>query len=321
MGREEIQLILEDYYPNINEFLGDIIKQRLKSPNYEDSTLISRLLKASSRLPSLKEEENAREKAEELKKQIEEEEKEEEDEEDDFDFEYYDDYDYEDDYIERPSTKFRLDSGLCVLDNTLSYGRRDCEGFERIFQSAHLSKPQEIDNRIAEVLTQVKAFEFLSKWQFKQTTAVESKQDKSHIGFTGNMHKMVYALVATRLYSAKHIEEHIAEYGELYLKSSLKNDITHAIDQKYPQLTNVYRTCFGVHKGLIFISSGRDYFGHRRYENSLYGLKPTTIHGVLNSAWATRKSGTKNYKHLHHIVVTKGRAVENSVVYPFPKWE
>ncbi len=312
MVREEIQSILEDYYPDINEFLGGIVKRRLESPNYEDSILISRLLKASRRLPAIKEDERkAKEKANELARM----------EEEDFDFEYFDEYDYEDDYIEQPSTSFRLDSGLCILDNTLSLGSEYCEGFNCIFHNVNLSKPQEIDNRIAEILVQVKAFEFLSQWRFREITAVVSKKNRTQVGFTGNMHKKVYALVATRLYSAKNIEEHLAEYGEIYLKRSLKNDITHAIDQKYPQLANVCRICFGVDKGIIFISSGRDYFGLKKYENSLYGLKPPQIHGVLNSAWTTRKLGAKNYKYLHHIVITKGRAVKNSVVYPFPDWE
>jgi len=267
-------------------------------------------------LPAMKEDERkAKEKAKELERM-----REEEEEEKDFDFEYFDEYDYEDDYIEQPSTRFKLDSGLCVLDDTLSHGRKHCESFDCIFHNINSSKPQEIDNRITEMLVQVKAFEFLSKWGFRQITAVESKQSRTQIGFTGNMYKVAYALVATRLYSAKHIEEHTAEYGERYLKSSLKNDITHAIDQKYPQLLEVYRTCFGVDKGIIFISSGRDYFGHIKLENSLYGLQPNKIHGVLNSAWTARKPGNKSRKYLHHIVITKGRAVENSVVYPFPDW-
>ena len=57
MEKEEIQSILEDYYPYINEFLGEIIEQRLTSPNYEDSILISRLLEAPRRLATLKEDE------------------------------------------------------------------------------------------------------------------------------------------------------------------------------------------------------------------------------------------------------------------------
>ena len=196
-----------------------------------------------------------------------------------------------------------------------------CKGFNGIFQNINLSKPQEVDNRIAEILIQVKAFEFLSKSRFRQITAVGSKQNRSQVDFIGNMHKVLYAIVATRLYSAKHIEEHLAEYGERYLMRSLKNDITHAIDQKYPQLKNVSQTQFGIDKGIIFISSGRDYFGHKKYENSLYGLQQSKIHAVLNKVWTTKKSSEKSYKYLHHIVITKGRNVENALVYPYPNWE
>ena len=301
MEKEEIQSILEDYYPNINELLGDIVEQRLKSPNYEDSILISRLLEASRRLATLKEDEQV--------------------EDEDFDDEYFGDDDYEDEYVEPRKKRFRLDSGLYVLDRTLFHGGKYCEGFNCIFQNINLSKPQEVDNRIAEILVQVKAFEFLSKSRFRRITAVGSKQNRSQVDFICNMHKVLYAIVATRLYSAKHIEEHRTEYGERYVMKSLKNDIAYAIDQKYPQLANVYRTRFGIAKGIIFISSGRDYFGHIKYENSLYGLQPSKIYGVLNRAWATRKSGEKSYEYLHHIVITKGRNVENALVYPYPYWE
>jgi hypothetical protein len=307
INKEEIRSILEDYYPNINEFLGDLVEQRLKSPNYEDSTLISRLLKASSRLPTLKKDEEVKEL--------------EEVEEEDFDVEYFGDHDYEDEYDEQINTSFRLDSGLYVLDSTLFHGKKYCEGFNCIFQDVNLSKPQEVDNRMMEILVQVKAFEFLSKSRFRQITAIGSKQNRSQVDFIGNMHKVLYAIVSTRLYSAQRIEEHLAEYGEHYVIISLKSDITHAIDQKYPQLANVYRTRFGIDKGIIFISSGRDYFGHIKYENSLYGLQPSKIHAVLNKVWATQKSRAKSYKYLHHIVITTGRKIENAIAYPIPNWE
>ena len=96
MEKEEIQSILEDYYPYINEFLGEIIEQRLTSPNYEDSILISRLLEAPRRLATLKEDEQV--------------------EDEDFDDEYFGDDDYEDEYVEPRKKRFRLDSnGIDVI--------------------------------------------------------------------------------------------------------------------------------------------------------------------------------------------------------------
>lgn len=296
MEKEEIQSILEDYYPYINEFLGEIIEQRLTSPNYEDSILISRLLEASRRFATLKEDEQV--------------------EDEDFDDEYFGDDDYENEYVEPRKKRFRLDSGLYVLDRTLFHGGKYCEGFNCIFQNINLSKPQEVDNRITEILTQVKAFEFLSKLGFKQIAAVDREQNRLQVDFTANMFREIYAIVATRLYSAKHIEEHRAEYGKHYVMRSLKNDIAYAINQKYPQLENFCLTHFGIAKGIIFISSGRDYFGHIKFENSLCGLQPSKIKAVLNKEWTTRKSGGKSYKYLHHIVITTGRNVSNAIIYP-----
>jgi hypothetical protein len=309
LDKEEIRSILEDYYPNIKELLGEIVEERLKSPNYEESILISRLLRASRRLPLLKKEEELE------KKELEAKYFEDDDYEDEV--EYFGDYDYEDDYV-KPARSFRLDSGLHVLDNAIAYGKKYCGDFNYIFQNINLSKPQEADNRIAEILVQVKAFEFLSKSHFREITVASNKQNRAQVDFTGIMHKVLYAIVVTRLFSAKQIEERFAEYGTRYIINALKNDIIHAIDQTYPRLENIYRTRFGVAKGIIFISSGRDYFGQRDYENSLYGLPPSKLGGVLNRVWTSRK---ESYKHLHHIVITTGRNVNNALVYPPQNWE
>ena len=281
--RENIKLILKDYYPCIDEFLGDAIDKRLEMPSYEDGLLTSQLLKAAHRLPSYKEEYP--------------------------EDEYYEDEDYE-------SEGYRLDSGLYLLDKTLSYGEEYCEGFNFIFQNINFSRYQEADNRITEMLAQVKAFEYLSKLGFRNITTIDSLHNRLQVDYIARESGDYYAIVVTCLYSAKHSEEHRSEYDENHVMRLLATDISNAINQKYPQLKDFCQKTIGVKRGIIFISSCRDYFGYKKYENKLYGLRPPKVSVVLNKEWRKRKEGQEYYKYLHHVVITTGRNVRNAITYP-----
>jgi len=291
MEKEEMQSILEGYYPYINKFLGEIIEQRLTSSNYEDSILISRLLKTPRRLATLKKEEQVG------------------DEDFNYEVEYYENEDY-------VAEGFKLDSGLYSLNKTLSYGKEYCEGFNLIFQNINFSKYQEADTRITEILAQVKAFEWLSKLGFRNITTIDTLQRRLQVDYVARKPPDYYAILVTRLYSAKYAEERLSEYGQQHVTRLLATDITYAINQKYPQLKEFCKNNIGINKGILFMSSGRDYFGNRKCENTLYGLQQAKVFVVLNKEWRKRKEGRENYKYLHHIVITTGRNVWNAIIYP-----
>ena len=286
---ENIKYILTDRFPYINEFLAGMVSAKLKIPSYETGLLTSQLLKAAHRALLQEEEDND-------------------------DDEYFG---FDDEYYE--SDSYKLDSGLHLLDKTLYFGQRkgNCDGFSLIFPTINIFKrQQEVDNKITEILAHVKCFEFLSKAGLKNITKVDQCHNNLQVDFKARKLNDYYAIVVTYLYSAKHIEEHLAEYDEHYAMKSLSNDIAYAINQKYPQIEQFCRTHVGVNKGIIFISSGRDYFGNKKYESKLYGLKLTKVIFALNKEWQTRKKDQKSYQYLHHIVITTGRNVRNAIVYP-----
>ncbi|MBL7126706.1 MAG: hypothetical protein ISS58_05825 [Dehalococcoidales bacterium] len=286
-NKEDIKLVL-NHYPYINRFLGEIVEQRLLMPNNENGVITSQLIKAKDKLPASEYERS---------------------ENDDFDDEYFDDEEWE-------SASFKLDSGLHLLNKTLAYGDQFCEGFSYIFQNIKFTKHQEADTRISEVLAQVKAFECLSKLGYKKITKVDQWQNQLNVDFVARKSPDYFAIMVTRLYSAKHVEENFLEYDENSLARSLTTDISYAINQSYPKIEKYCTNHVGVDKGIIIISSSRDFFGNKKLENTLYGLKTTRVISILNREWTTRKEGQNKHKYLNHLVITTGRNVWNAFTYP-----
>jgi len=280
MNREEkLKSVLKYYYPYIDEFLGEIIEQRLKTLGYENGVLTSQLLTAARKAPVHNKDE------------------------------YLEDEELE-------SESFELDSDLYNLEETLGYGEEHCKGFNLIFQNINLAQYQDADTRIMEILAQVKAFEFLSKLGFRHTTKVDQQQNKLPVDFVAYKSPEYYAIVVTRLYSAQYIEDHRTGHDSDYVIKVLKTDINNAINQKCQQMEEFCRSRVGIHRGIVFISSGRDYFGNKKHENRLYGLPLIKIIPVLNKEWVARKGGQERYKYLHHIVITTGRNVRKAIIYP-----
>jgi hypothetical protein len=283
---ENIKNILYSRFPYINGFFAEMINAKLNMPNYEEGLITSQLLKAANKA-SLSEKEN-----------------------DDNDDDEY--YGFDGEYYE--SDSYKLDVGLHLLDRNLYFGQRNCDGFDLIFPTISVyERQQDVDDKITEILAHVKCCDFLSRAGLTSITKLDQWKNKLQIDFKARKLNDYYAVVVTYLYSAKYIEEHFEEYDEPNLMKKLSNDISYAINQKYPQVEQFCRTHAGVNKGIVFISSGNDYFGSKKYKNQLYGLKNIKVLSTLNKEWQLRKKDQKNYKYLSNIVITSGK---NTIVYP-----
>ena len=218
----------------------------------------------------------------------------------------------EDEYLEG----FELDSDLYSLDQTLDFGRENCKGFSLIFKDIELSQHQDADAKIKDMLAEIKAFEFLSRQDFRDITKIGQRQSERSVDFIAHKSNENYAMVVTLLSSAQYAEEHSDEYDVEAAKEWLAADISNTIDQKYPQIEEFCQRKIGTWKGVIFISSGCDYFRARKYENRLYGLPLRIVTVLLNREWRARKEGQKSHEYLHHIVITMGRNIWKAIIYP-----
>jgi len=277
--KEDIKLILEDYYPYIDEFLGEIIEQRLKIPSYENGVLTSQLLKAARKVAECS----------------------------------------EDEYLELEGSNldsdlYRLEE---TLDYGKEYCEGFNLIFQNINLSRHKDADAEIIDICAQVkaFEFLSKLRFRNITKVKQEQG-ENLVDFTAHRLNENYANENYAIVVTRLYSAQYAEEHRVDHDTEYVTKLLKTDITNAINQKYTQVEEFCQRHIGTCKGIIFISCGRDYFGNKKHENKLYGLQPAKVNVVLNKEWRARKEGSESHKYLHHIVITTGRNVWKAIVYP-----
>jgi len=96
----------------------------------------------------------------------------------------------------------------------------------------------------------------------------------------------------------------------------LGKEISDAIDSEYLQIKEFCLSSTNVQKGVIIISSGRDYFVMGKYENKEYEITPNEdFITALKTTWKLiEQEGRSDY--LNHIVITRGKNLNNAIVYP-----
>lgn len=289
MGRniemtQEAEIIITNLekYPSIKEFFGNIVKQRLQIDCYTHGVLTANLL---------------------------------------------------------------VHEGLTIcdlerLDYVLKLGNVHCRDFDRLFAGKQLPQQSEIaDGQIVDILAEVKAFEFLHTHSFTHVNNVKRQASAKTVDFSAKRNNQNYAVEATRLglaqsnnkqpvytrkagmidYKTKCEDANGLEIRTMHQglnKARIEREIGDAVTQEYPQIKEFCQAQTGSWKGILLISSGRDYFVMQRYENKSYEITPKKdFFDACEQVWQTLKAeGKDNY--LHHLVITKGKDLGKAIIYP-----
>lgn len=288
--REIIRANLEGY-PFIKRFFGDIIEQRLKIDCFTHGMLTAPLLSL-----------------EELK---------------------------EFNLLALEITKFDLQR----LEIVLQFGNSCCENFDFIFREDRLAQYEDADEKIVNILAEVRAFEFLCRYTFKDISKIRQILKSKTVDFISKRNTINYAIEVTRPGLAKSdkkqavydhrvstlkwpkCEDASGGEGRLPPKEGInveriKAEIHDAIDKKYAQLSGFLKDKDNSWKGVLLISSGRDYFIARRYENKGYeDVRVDDFIDALEQIWKFIKAEGRD-KYLHHLVITRGKDLKKVVIYP-----
>lgn len=228
---------------------------------------------------------------------------------------------------------------LANLESVLQLGELYCRDFKQIFQGKGLSKQSEIaDGQIIDMLAEVKAFEFLHNQGFEDIVSIKRTAGVRTVDFVAQRNNENYAIEVTRLGLAQSEQKqpvHAYEVDTInYAKCGdangfrftmmtrgmnvprLKQEISDAIDSKYPQMKKFCQSRNDMYKGMIFISSGRDYFVMGKYENKEYENTPNQdFITALKATWESIEQAGRN-DYLRHIVITRGKDLKKAIIYP-----
>ena len=237
--------------------------------------------------------------------------------------------------LNKESSKSDLDR----LETVLQFAGSCCCDFELITKEDNLSQYEDADAKIVDMLAEVRAFEFLCRYGFREITKIKHSPNTKTVDFTAKSNNQKYALEVTRLhipssdkkqpvYSFKHstlkydtkCEDadgfEISMITKTLNKERIEKELYDAIDHKYHQLKEFCQIADDNWRGIIFISSGRDYFVAHRYENKAYEQTPTKdFDSALEQLWQHLK-GEQRDKHLHHLVITRGKDLRKAIVSP-----
>jgi len=286
---ERIYVVLANY-TYISEYLGDIIEDRFKMPYFENNILISRILKAAETLSADPLYEDTIHQKSGFSNND----------------EFYDDESYDDEFYKEKRLAKNV-PGLYSLDKALFYGKKYCREFENIFFNVSFKKYGEADFKILNILSQVKCLEFLSKSEFRDIAAVDKSKDQAQIDFIARIPPSVdyFAIAVTRFLTI----EDISRYDKRHIMNFVSSNISNAIREKSPKIEHFCKSNVGVNKGIIFISSGHEYF------YKLFNLSPSKFRVILNKEWQKYNAINTN-RYLKNLVVMTDRNVRNAIVYP-----
>lgn len=223
------------------------------------------------------------------------------------------------------------------LECVLKLGESYCRDFKRIFQGRGLSKQSQIaDGQIVDMLAEVKAFEFLYNQGFKNISSIRRTATTKTVDFTSQKGKENYAIEVTRLGLAQSTEKQPVQAYKVdtltyetcgdadgYRSTCkteglnvprLAREISDAINNKYVQIKDFCQREEDKWKVILFISSGRDYFPMRKYENKEYEDTPDSDFRTAITDICRELGNQVSY--LDYIVITRGKDLGKAIVYP-----
>lgn len=214
------------------------------------------------------------------------------------------------------------------LDNALRLGKEYCTDFKNIFKERALPfKDRLIDKEIINILAEIKAFEVMYNHSFSNITKVKRTQEKT-VDFTAIRNEYNYAIEVIRLgltQSKSKEPEYLMDVGNRHFSLKMiggadsipifRNIIRSALVSKYPQIEEFCQRKGNEWKGILFISTGRDYFIANRYAQNLFNLTPKATSTALMLEWDSLKNNS-GYDYLKHIIITMGKDSDEVIVYP-----
>jgi len=225
------------------------------------------------------------------------------------------------------------------LEIVLQFANSCCNDFELIFQEDKLSQHKDADAKIIDMLAEVKAFEFLCRHSFRDIAKMRRKPDAKTVDFTAKRINQNYAVEVTRLglalsekkqpvfsykvstldYSKKCVDAdgfEVSMIDEGLNKERIEIDVNDAIERKYPQIKEFCQVKGSAWRGILFMSSGRDYFVMRRYENKGYEQTPKKdFYEALGQIRQYLREQQRD-KCLHHLVITRDKDLGKAVISP-----
>jgi hypothetical protein len=226
------------------------------------------------------------------------------------------------------------------LEKVLQIGEDHCIDFEQIFKEMSIpNKDLAIDNEIVNTLAEVKAFEILYNHDFTNITKINRQKNKKTVDFTASRDKVNYAIEVTRigLVQAERkkpvymVKDKIPSHnipgvrnlkGEFFIMSGVDNIprteeiISDTIQKKYNQIKEFCQFQGSLIKGILFISSGRDYFVMKKYAKTEFEMHPSAVNEAIKQVWYLLKEDTSVYKYLHHVIITLSKDVEKTIIFP-----
>jgi len=228
---------------------------------------------------------------------------------------------------------------LTRLDTVLQFGKGCCKNFDAIFSEDSLSLYQDADAKILDLLAEVKAFEFLCAYGFRDITKETRTSEARTVDFIASRGEQTYAVEVTRLGIMQSdrkqpvFDEQIstltyadcedADGLEISIISNqgintdrLEEEIYDASNTKYDQMRDFCLTKTGNWKGLLFLSSGRDYFVAGRFENQNFEITPKR--DFLEALGRVRRCliNEDRVNYLHYWVITRGKDLQKAIVFP-----